>query len=95
VLKSVNKRTHVILPVDVVAEIDKLVGKRGRSSFLTEVARREIKIQQQRQALRAAKGAWKQKDHPELAQGAAAWVRQIRSADTKRFQELEQHRKSR
>jgi hypothetical protein len=44
------------------------------------VSKREIKIQQQRNALRVAKGAWKEKDHPELAQGAAAWVRQIRAA---------------
>jgi hypothetical protein len=34
------------------------------------VSKREIKIQQQRKALRAAKGAWKEKEHPELAQGA-------------------------
>jgi hypothetical protein len=80
--------------VDVVADIDKLVGKRGRSSFLTEVARREIKIQQQRNALRAAKGAWKQEDHPELAQGAAAWVREIRAADGERFTALEQRRRA-
>jgi hypothetical protein len=59
------------------------------------VSKREIKILQQRNALRAAKGAWKQKDHPELAQGAAAWVRQIRAADTKRLLELERRRGSR
>jgi hypothetical protein len=58
------------------------------------VSKREIKIQQQRNALRAAKGAWKEKDHPELAQGAAAWVRQIRAADTKCFLELERRRGS-
>jgi Arc/MetJ-type ribon-helix-helix transcriptional regulator len=95
VSKSLSKRTHVILPVDVVAGIDKLTGKRGRSAFIAEVVRREIKILQQRDALRAAKGAWKEKDHPELAQGAAAWVRQIRVADTKRFLELERRRGSR
>ena len=79
--------------MDVVADIDRLVGKRGRSSFLADVARREIKIRQQRNALRAAKGAWKQEDHPELAQGAAAWVREIRSADGERFAGLEQRQK--
>lgn len=89
-----TKRTHIILPMDVVADIDKLVGKRGRSSFLTDTARREIKIQQQRNALRAVKGAWKQEDHPELAQGAAAWVREIRAADGQRFAVLEQRREA-
>jgi len=33
-----NRRAHVILAIDLVADIDKLVGKRGRSAFLTELA---------------------------------------------------------
>jgi metal-responsive CopG/Arc/MetJ family transcriptional regulator len=87
-----NRRAHVILPVDVVAEIDKLVGKRGRSAFIAEVARDEIQRCQQRNALRAAAGAWKDEDHPELKDGAAVWVSRMRSDAEKRFQEIEQHR---
>jgi len=90
--KSLSRRAHVVLPVDLVAEIDKLVGKRGRSAFLTELAQREIKIRRQREALREAAGSWKSDDHPELAHGAAAWVRQIRDFDTRRFEELERRR---
>lgn len=81
--------------MDVVADIDKLVGKRGRSAFLTELAQREIKLRRQREALREAAGSWKDEDHPELAQGAAAWVRQIRALDFERFEELERRRESR
>ena len=92
VSKNLNRRAHVILPVDVVADIDKLVGKRGRSAFLTELAQREIKIRHQREILREAAGAWKSEDHPELAQGADAWVRQMRSLDNQRFEELERRR---
>jgi hypothetical protein len=92
VSKNLNRRAHVILPIDVVADIDKLVGKRGRSAFLTEVARDEIQRRQQRNALRAAKGAWKDDDHPELKDGAEAWVNQMRSESEVRFQEIEQHR---
>jgi hypothetical protein len=76
----------------VVAEIDKLVGKRGRNAFIAEVARDEIQRRQQRNALRAAKGAWKDEDHPELKDGAAAWVSQMRSDSEKRFQEIERRR---
>ena len=90
--KSTSRRAHVILPTDVVADIDRLVGKRGRSAFLTEIARREIKIRHQREALRETAGAWKDQDHPELAQGAAAWVRQMRALDNGRFEELERLR---
>ncbi len=90
--KNLSKRAHVILPVDVVADIDKLVGKRGRSAFLTEVARDEIQRRQQRNALRAANGAWKDEDHPELKDGSAEWVRRMRAESEKRFEQIEQHR---
>lgn len=90
--KSASRRAHVILPVELVADIDKLVGKRGRSAFLAELAREEIQRRQQRIALRAAAGAWKDEDHPELKDGAAAWVRQMRSESETRFKEIEQRR---
>lgn len=92
VSNSVSKRAHVILPVDVIAEIDKLVGKRGRSAFLTEVARDEIMRRQQRDALRKSAGAWKDEDHPELKGGSAAWVRQMRAESDGRFEQIQQHR---
>src|SRR5256885_2621254 len=91
--KSSNRRAHVILPIDLVADIDKLVGKRGRSAFLTELAQREIKLRQQRQALRSAAGAWKSADHPELAKGAAAWIKEVRALDSRRFEDLERSRR--
>jgi hypothetical protein len=90
--KNETRRTHVILPVDLVADIDKLVGKRGRSAFITELAQREIKLRRQREVLRETAGAWKAEHHPELAEGAAAWVRQMRSLDNRRFEELEGRR---
>jgi len=90
--KKLSKRAHIILPIDVVADIDKLVGKRGRSAFLTEIARDEILRRQQRNALRAAKGAWKDEDHPELKDGSAEWVRSMRADSEKRFEQIEQHR---
>jgi metal-responsive CopG/Arc/MetJ family transcriptional regulator len=40
-----SMRTHVVLPGDLVVAIDKLVGKRGRSSFLTQAAWEQIKRQ--------------------------------------------------
>ena len=81
-------RTHVILPDDVVAAIDELVGQRGRSSFLTEAARDAIKRRRLKSFLASDEAAWKSKDHPELAQGADAFVRGMRQdgedSDSKR-----------
>jgi hypothetical protein len=39
------------------------------------------RLDRQRQALRQTAGAWKLDDHPELAEGAAAWVHKIRTED--------------
>jgi len=90
--KSLNRRAYAVLPVDLVAKIDQPVGKRGRSEFLAGLARREIRLRLQRQALRESAGAWKPEDHPELAKSAADWVRQIRSQDLGRFEEVEYRR---
>jgi metal-responsive CopG/Arc/MetJ family transcriptional regulator len=38
-----GKRTHVVIPEEVVEEIDSLVGKRGRSNFLVRAAQTEVK----------------------------------------------------
>jgi len=51
-----RKRTHVILPEDLLAEIDRLVGERGRSAFLAEVVQREIQRRNLLVALREARG---------------------------------------
>ena len=81
-----NKRTHIVLSERLVSDIDRLVGKRSRSAFLSEAAEKEILRLRQLKALQEAAGSWKDKDHPELSRGAAAWVRQLRREDEKRFQ---------
>ncbi len=74
-----------MIPKDHLADIDRLVGKRGRSRFLAGAARQEVQRQQLLKALRHSAGSWKDKDHPELKDGAAAWVERMRRADEKRF----------
>ena len=81
-------------PPEVIAEIDKIVSQGHRTAFLVDLAKREIKLNRQRNALRAAKGAWKPEDHPELAQGSAQWVRDIRQESVKRFEKIEHHREA-
>jgi hypothetical protein len=54
-----NRRAHVVIPDQLVAEIDRLVVKRGRSQFLVQAATFEVKRQRQLAALRTATGAWK------------------------------------
>jgi Arc/MetJ-type ribon-helix-helix transcriptional regulator len=83
-----TKRTHVVLSEQLVKDIDTLVGTRQRSSFLTQAAEEKLMRLRQIKALEAAAGSWKDKDHPELKQGAAKWVAKLRRQDQKRFQEV-------
>jgi hypothetical protein len=82
------KRTHIVIPQQLAAEIDTLVGKRGRSIFLTQAAEKEVMRLRQIRALESACGAWKDKDHPELKQGAAKWVKELRGDYDRRFEKL-------
>jgi len=76
------------MPEHLVARIDVIVGKRGRSKFLTQAAERELMRLRQLKAIEAAAGSWKDKDHPELKSGAAKWVDKLRGQDEKRFQKV-------
>ena len=72
------QRTHVILPAELIAEIDSQVGPRGRSAFLAEVAKAELRKRRLLTLLNSKEPMWKEEDHPELAEGADKWVRSMR-----------------
>ena len=82
------KRTHIVISQELVAEIDTLVGKRGRSAFLTQAAEKELMRLRQIKALESAAGSWKDKDHPELKGGAAQWVKKLRKEYDQRFEKV-------
>ena len=81
-----TSRTHITLPEEVRADLDRLVEKRNRSRFITEAVRKALLLARQKEALQQAAGSWKDEDHPELKAGAAAWVSRMRREDEKRFQ---------
>ncbi len=78
---SPRKRAHVFLPDDLLAAVDALVGPRGRSAFLTEVIGEAVQRRRLLQIHSDPEPIWKDEDHPELAQGSEAWVRQMRAED--------------
>jgi len=93
-----TKRAHVLLPDDLLREIDQLVGPRGRSAFLVETARTEVRRQKLLHFLEngsrvVKEPAWKEKDHPELAKGTAAWVRKVRKESDTRARSRQEKRK--
>ena len=93
-----TRRAHIFLPEELLREIDALVGPRGRSSFLVETARNEVRRQKLLQFLESSadqQTGWNDKDHPELAKGAAAWVREMRSESETRGVRRSQKRRLR
>ena len=81
-----KSKAHLIFPEDLLQAIDKLVGKRGRSKFVVEATKKELKRIQFLQALQEVAGSWKDKDHPDLKKmGTYQWVREQREMDDRRF----------
>ena len=79
-----TKRTHIVIPEQLATQIDRLVGKRGRSRFLAQAAEKELMRLRQIKALKAAIGTWRDEEHRELEQGAAACMAKLRAEDEKR-----------
>ena len=73
-------RTHLILPDDLIEAVDRLVGKRRRSAFVTEALRERLRREQLLQALEESSGILKKEDYPHWAtpEQAARWARKIR-----------------
>jgi len=84
-------RAHVVMPEKLAKDIDALVGPRGRSAFLVETAEKEVKRRKLLAFLESEEPAWKEEDHPDIAeQGAAAWVHNLRREQSSRQQQLDE-----
>jgi hypothetical protein len=84
-----TKRAHVVLPEKLVQEIDKIAGARGRSAFLSGLAERELKRRRLLRLFKRKEPIWKDENHPELKDGAKAWVRKLRAETEARLQKTE------
>lgn len=83
-----KKRTHVVVPWELVEEVDRLSGKRKRSWFITQAVVKEIKRLNYINAVKETAGAWNDKDHPEFKKGVEGWVRDLREKDEKRLKDI-------
>jgi hypothetical protein len=80
-----KKRTHIVIPDQLVSQIDEVVGKRGRSGFLVQAAEKELQRLRQIKALEMAARSWSDKDHPELKEASSAWVKKLRHENERRL----------
>jgi predicted transcriptional regulator len=80
-----RKQTIIKIPDELAHALDQLAGAKRRSAYAVDILWRDVRRARQRAALRSTTGAWRAGDHPELANGGAAQVDQIRSERDERF----------
>ena len=80
-------RAHVLLPEDVLQEVDMVAGKRKRSRFVEEAVREKLSRVARALALEETAGAIDLADYPEWETGEkiSAWVKASRREDDQRL----------
>jgi len=61
------------------------------NALTSKAAQKALMRLRQLNAVKAAAGSWKDKDHPELKRGAAKWVDKLRLQDETRFRKVTAH----
>jgi metal-responsive CopG/Arc/MetJ family transcriptional regulator len=79
-----NVRTNLLLPKDLVDEVDHFAGERGRSRYVAEALRARLKRDRLKEAIARTAGAWSAEDYPEFATSemVVEWVRALRAEVT-------------
>ncbi len=79
-------KTHLAIPEDLVAEVDRVAGKRKRSLFIAEATREKLAKERFLKVLAETSGSWSDKSHPELrtAKDVESYIREKRQAYGKR-----------
>ena len=79
-------KAHLVIPHEVLEEVDKIAGKRKRSLFITEATREKLERELFLRTLEETKGAWTDKNHPDLrtSRDLDHYVREKRQSYRKR-----------
>lgn len=79
-----NVRTNLLLPKELVEEVDHFAGPRGRSRYVAKALEAHLRRDRLRTAVAATAGAWK--DHPlfPTRESVVEWVRERRREVTDR-----------
>jgi metal-responsive CopG/Arc/MetJ family transcriptional regulator len=77
-------RTNLLLPSDLVAEVDAIAGPRGRSRYVTKALEREVRRDRWWVEAQRTAGGWTAESHPqfETSEQVREWVRAGRAEGT-------------
>jgi hypothetical protein len=59
-------KAHLVIPKEILEEVDQIAGKRGRSLFIAEAALEKLERERFLKILEETRGAWVDKRHPDL-----------------------------
>ena len=79
-----NVRTNLLLPKELVEEVDHFAGERGRSRYVAEALRARLRHDRFREAAAKTAGVLRAEDYPEwsTSEKVVEWVRARRSEVT-------------
>jgi len=75
-------RTNLLLPKDLVDEVDHFAGPRGRSRYVAEALADRLRRDRLREAVKATAGAWRDHSLFPTSEAVVAWVRERRAEQT-------------
>lgn len=75
-------RTNLMLPDELVREVDEIAGPRGRSRFVTEAVEYRVKREKLRRAIAATAGCMVRRGSRMDRDQVSAWIRELREAES-------------
>jgi metal-responsive CopG/Arc/MetJ family transcriptional regulator len=74
-----SRRAHIVVPEHLLDEVDRMVGKRGRSSFFVEAAREKLRREKLLESAKSVAGSLKDVNGPWASEEETdAYVRYLR-----------------
>jgi metal-responsive CopG/Arc/MetJ family transcriptional regulator len=88
-------KAHLVIPKEILDEVDQIAGKRGRSLFIAEAALEKLERERFLKILEETRGAWVDKRHPDLwnSRDMEAYLHKHRDSFQKRRDRLDRQRK--
>ena len=83
-------KAHLVIPHEILEEVDRIAGKRKRSLFIAEATQEKLERERFLETLDKTQGAWTDRNHPELKTGkdVEQYVREKRQSYRRRVKRI-------